>query len=67
MHFCKDFETVNLTVVVDGVDEPDSYMCVVVRHQHDVKELLALRVQLPQTVVHGLQSLNQQIEEVRTK
>lgn len=61
--FCNNFKTVNLTVVVDGVDEPDSYMCMVVRHQHNVKELLALWVQLSQTGVHSLQSLNQQIKE----
>jgi len=30
---------------------------VVVRHQHDVEQLVALRVQLPQTSVHRLQSL----------
>lgn len=45
-------------MVVDGVDEPDPHVSVVVRHQHDVEQLLALRVQVPQTSVHGLQRLS---------
>ncbi|TNN59433.1 hypothetical protein EYF80_030348 [Liparis tanakae] len=48
-----------LTVVVDGVDEPDTHVGVVVRHQHDVEQLLAQRVQLPQASVHRLQSLSE--------
>lgn len=46
-----------LTVMVDGVDEADPYVRVVVGHQHDVKQLLALRVELAQSGVDGLQSL----------
>lgn len=44
--------------MVDGVDEPDSYMCMVVRHQDNVEQLFTLWVQLPQSSVHGLQSLS---------
>lgn len=46
-------------MVVDGVDEPDPHVRVVVRHQHDVEQLLALRVQVPQTRVHRLQRLSE--------
>lgn len=48
-----------LTVMVDGVDEADPYVRVVVGHQHDVEQLLTLRVQLAQSGVDGLQSLNE--------
>lgn len=48
-----------LTVMVDGVDEADPYVRVVVGHQHDVEQLLTLRVQLAQAGVDGLQSLNE--------
>lgn len=51
------FIAVKLTVMVDGVDEPDSYMCMVICHQHNVKQLFTLWVQLPQSSVHRLQSL----------
>lgn len=44
-------------MMVDGVDEADPYVRVVVGHQHDVEQLLALRVQLAQSGVDGLQSL----------
>lgn len=44
--------------MVDGVDEPDSNMCMVVRHQDNVEQLFTLWVQLPQSSVHGLQSLS---------
>lgn len=43
--------------MVDGVDEADPYVRVVVGHQHDVEQLLALRVQLAQSGVDSLQSL----------
>lgn len=56
--FPKPGATTRLTVMVDGVDEPDSYVGVVVRHQNDVKQFFTLRVQLPQTSVHRLQSLS---------
>lgn len=46
-----------LTVVVDGVDESQADICVVVGHEHDIEELLALWVKLPQLSVHSLQSL----------
>ena len=48
---------IRLTVVVDGVDKADPHVGVVVRDQNDVKQLLALRVQLPQPHVHRLQRL----------
>lgn len=38
--------SLGLTVMVDGVDEPDSYVCVVVRHQNNIEQLLTLWVQL---------------------
>lgn len=44
-------------MMVDGVDEADPYVRVVVGHQHDVEQLLALRVQHAQSGVDGLQSL----------
>lgn len=44
--------------MVDGVDEADPHVGVVVRHQNDVEQLLALRVQLPQASVHRLQGLS---------
>ena len=43
--------------MVDGVDEPDAYMCMVVRHQNNVKQFFTLWIQLPQTIVDCLQSL----------
>lgn len=43
--------------MVDGVDEADPDVRVVVGHQHDVEQLLTLRVQLAQSGVDGLQSL----------
>lgn len=46
-----------LTVVIDGVDESQAYVCVVVGHEHNIKELLALGVKLSQLGVHSLQSL----------
>lgn len=45
-------------MVVDGVDKPDSHVRVVVCHQDDVEQLFALRVQIPQTCVYGLQRLS---------
>lgn len=45
-------------MVVDGVDKPDSDVRVVVRHQYDVEQFFALRVQVPQTCVYGLQCLS---------
>ena len=47
-----------LTIVVDAVDETDAHLSVVVGHEDDVEDVLALRVQLPQTPVHSLQSLD---------
>lgn len=31
-YILNNLNSITLTVMVDGVDEPDSYMCVVVRH-----------------------------------
>lgn len=47
-----------LTVMVDGVDEPDANMCMVVRHQNNVEQFFTLRIQLPQTIVDRFQSLS---------
>lgn len=44
--------------MVDGVDEPDSHVRMVVRHQNNVKQFFTLRVQLPQTSIDRLQSLS---------
>lgn len=49
--------SVKLTVMVDGVDEPDSNVRMVIGHQHNVEQLLTLWVQLTQSGIHGLQSL----------
>lgn len=49
--------SVKLTVMVDGVDEPDSYVRMVIGHQHNVEQLLTLWVQLTQSGIHCLQSL----------
>lgn len=57
-HLLHHLLSVRLTVMINGVDEPDSYVCVVVGHQNDVKQLFTLWVQLPQTSVHFLQSLS---------
>lgn len=43
--------------MVDGVNQPDSYVCMVVRHQNNIKQLFTLWVQFSQTGVHCLQSL----------
>lgn len=51
-------KAVMLTIVVDAVDETDTHLSVVVGHQDDVEEVLALRVQLPQPPIHSLQSLD---------
>jgi len=46
-----------LTVMVDGVDESDAYVGMVVSYKHNVKELLTFWVELPQSVVYCLQCL----------
>lgn len=51
--------------MVDGVDEPDSYMRMVVCHQHNVKKLFTLWVQLPQSSVHRLQSLSEHTNRIK--
>lgn len=43
--------------MIDRIDESQADIGVIVGHEHDVKELLALRVNLPQLRVHSLQSL----------
>lgn len=53
------FIFVELTVVIDGVDEPDPNMSVVVRHQDDVEQFFTLGVKLPQASVDHLQSLSE--------
>lgn len=44
-------------MVIDGVDESQTNVGVVVGHQHHVEQLLALGVNVPQSCVHGLQRL----------
>lgn len=51
--------------MVDGVDESDSYVCMVVRHQNNVKQFFTLWVQLPQTSVDSFQSLSSYRSQVR--
>lgn len=46
-----------LTVMIDGVDEPQADVSVVVGHEHHIKQLLALRVNLSQSCIYSLQSL----------
>lgn len=43
--------------MIDGVDESQADVRVVVGHEHDVKQLLALGVNVPESCVHSLQSL----------
>lgn len=43
--------------MIDRIDESQADVGVIVGHEHDVKELLALGVNLPQLRVHSLQSL----------
>lgn len=47
------------TVVINAVDEAHSDLGVVVGHQDDVKQLLAVRVELPQSVVDVHQRLRE--------
>lgn len=47
----------HLTVVVDAVDQTNPDLGVVVGHEDDVEELLAVGVELPELSVHCLQSL----------
>ncbi|TNN87127.1 hypothetical protein EYF80_002329 [Liparis tanakae] len=44
--------------MIDGIDESEADVCVVVGREHDIKELFALGVKLPQPRVHSLQSLD---------
>lgn len=46
-----------LTVVVDAVDQANPNLGMVVGHQDDVKELLAVRIELPKLRVHRFQRL----------
>lgn len=43
--------------MIDGVDESQADVRVVVGHEHDIKQLLALRVNVPESCIHSLQSL----------
>lgn len=52
-------------MVVYCIDESQANICVVVGHEHNVKELVALRVQLPQSGVYSLQGL-QEITKTNT-
>lgn len=46
-----------LTVVVDAVDEADSHLSMVVGHEDDVEDVFTIGVQLPEPLIHSLQSL----------
>ncbi len=46
-----------LTVVVDGVDQSDADMSMVVGYQHNIKKLLAVWIELPQLAIYCLQCL----------
>lgn len=56
-HLVTHTKQKQLTVVINGVDESEAHVCVVVGHEHNIEQLLALWVNLPQSCVHGLQSL----------
>lgn len=43
--------------MIDGVDESQADVRVVVGHEHDIKQLLALGVNVPESCIHSLQSL----------
>lgn len=45
------------TVVINAVDEANSHLSVIVGHQDDVKQLLAVWIELPQPGVDVHQSL----------
>lgn len=45
------------TIVVDAVDEAHPDLGVVISHQDDIKQLLTVGVELPQSGVHRHQSL----------
>lgn len=44
---CPMAKPLMLTIVVDAVDETDTHLSVVVGDKDDVKEVLAVRIQLP--------------------
>ena len=46
--------------MVDGIDESDSYMGVVIGYQDDVKQFFTLWVQFSQTGIHRLQRLTEE-------
>lgn len=50
--------------MIDRVDESQANVGVVVGHEHHVKQLLALGVNLPESCVHRLQSLETQIRVI---
>lgn len=56
-----------LTVIIDGIDEPQSNVSVVVGHQHHIKQLLTVWVNLPQSCIHSLQGLGTRSTETLLK
>ena len=46
--------------MIDGINESKADICMVVGNEHDVKELLALGIKLPQLSVDSFQSLGTQ-------
>ncbi len=64
VHVCGKYESrllegqqIILTVVIDGVDQSDAYMSMVVGYQHNIKKLLAVWIELPQPAIYCLQCL----------
>lgn len=45
-------------IMVDTVDETNSHLSMVVGHEDNVKDIFAIRVQLPKSLVHSLQGLH---------
>lgn len=54
---CPMFTCPMLTIMVDTVDETNSHLSMVVGHEDNVKDIFAIRVQLPKSLVHSLQGL----------
>lgn len=47
----------SLTIMVDTVDEANSHLSMVVGHEDNVKDIFAIGVQLPKSLVDSLQGL----------
>lgn len=60
---CTRMLCAELTIVVDAVDQPHPNLRVVVGHEDDVEELLAVGVELAQLRVHRFQRLQHRGQE----